>query len=492
MPSTEIIDNPAQFEQFYNHLTTPNNSRIIFSGKFGIGKTTFLQEFFKTYNSKYTTIHLYPVNYSISPNEDILGLLKYDIINELINNHPIKTEEFDFNNAEILTEFIKSNYDGFLAPIISSIPKIGKLAAPIYTNILKLIPKYEEFKKKINSGESIELKKLGELIEKKNGSFYQNDFYTDFISRKLNEIKEENANKENVLIIDDLDRIDPEHIFRLFNIFAAHLHNNNETNKFGFDKIIFTCDIDNIESIYRHKYGKNVDFTGYIDKFYSHTVHRIDNRSVIQFWISKRAPIDATKIYGGETAFIADIFNNMLECDVLNFRNIKSIDLEVVEKNFNSIIRKNRTRGVFENVNFIWVAPLLSVAAGGTNLLIKKLSIAKERWKERKDDSFSNSPGNAQVYVEDFLIPVAEYKTHRLGTAGNYIFHMKNIHPKSETKFGYTLSVTNPMVRKITSKLEPGDPVIFKEPPTDRLFNIIIWDFLINAIIELKEQGYLY
>ena len=80
-----------------------------------------------------------------------------------------------------------------------------------------------------------------------------------------------------VLIIEDLDRIDPAHIFRILNVFSAHFDRHTpgvvefETtcggNKFCLDKIISVCDIDNIKNIYAHIYGEKTDFIGYISKF---------------------------------------------------------------------------------------------------------------------------------------------------------------------------------------------------------------------------------
>src|SRR5690606_21418856 len=73
--------------------------------------------------------------------------------------------------------------------------------------------------------------------------------------------------KTNALIIDDLDRIDPEHIFRIINVFSAHRDYSTQEHKFGFDKVILVCDISNIRRIYEHRYGIGVDFNGYISKF---------------------------------------------------------------------------------------------------------------------------------------------------------------------------------------------------------------------------------
>ncbi|MEE9430770.1 MAG: hypothetical protein V3V16_07010, partial [Melioribacteraceae bacterium] len=65
------------YPKFVEHLEIENNSRILFSGKFGIGKTYFLNEFFEDKKDKYEVFHLFPINYQISSNEDIIEFLKY-------------------------------------------------------------------------------------------------------------------------------------------------------------------------------------------------------------------------------------------------------------------------------------------------------------------------------------------------------------------------------------------------------------------------------
>jgi len=67
-------------------LKIENNYRILFSGQFGIGKTYFLDKFFKSNinKDKYDVFHLFPVNYQISNNENIIQFLKYDILIELL------------------------------------------------------------------------------------------------------------------------------------------------------------------------------------------------------------------------------------------------------------------------------------------------------------------------------------------------------------------------------------------------------------------------
>ncbi len=81
---------------------------------------------------------------------------------------------------------------------------------------------------------------------------------------------------------DDFDRIDPEHVFRILNIFAAYFDDNlyngkGKLNKFGFDKIIIVCDYNNLKSIFHHKYGSKTDFGGYINQFYSKKPFEVKN-----------------------------------------------------------------------------------------------------------------------------------------------------------------------------------------------------------------------
>jgi len=82
-----------QIVAFTEHIDDPQNERIIFSGIFGIGKSYFLERFFEHKTDRYVPIKLSPVNYSISSNDDIFRLLKYDILYELIVTHELELEQ---------------------------------------------------------------------------------------------------------------------------------------------------------------------------------------------------------------------------------------------------------------------------------------------------------------------------------------------------------------------------------------------------------------
>lgn len=267
---------------FQLFLTPEHNRRIIFSGPFGIGKTYFLNEFFRE-ETEYFPIFLRPVNYSLLTNEDIFKLIKYDILAELIKEKEFNIDdEFDFSKAEYLKFFLNENKFLILRNLLKAIPKIRNIVS-VADDFGKLISKYKEGLDKINSDPSLEMLKQFQQ-DSENNFLLEYDEVSEYISSMLEEIAEAKKQREEkpkkVLIIDDLDRLDPEHIFRLFNVFSAHFdqvhyYENIEgnDNKFGFDKIIFVCDIENIRKIFAHKYGAEVDFSGYIDKFYSTEIY---------------------------------------------------------------------------------------------------------------------------------------------------------------------------------------------------------------------------
>lgn len=67
----------------------------------------------------------------------------------------------------------------------------------------------------------------------------------------------------------------------MFNVFSAQKNYTTKVDKFGFDKVIFVCDIHNIKKLYVHKYGEGVDFWGYISKFVSEKVFHFNNKDLV-------------------------------------------------------------------------------------------------------------------------------------------------------------------------------------------------------------------
>lgn len=181
-----------------------------------------------------------------------------------------------------------------MAGIIKMIPKVGKEISEYYSNLKELYDEIEKYRKDEKHEGLEQLAEYLEKLEDNEGGLYENDLITKCISsiilQKAKYGKAEGQEKKTVLIVDDLDRLDPEHIFRILNVFAAHFETVSKTginNKFGFDKVIIVCDINNIRNIFSHRHGSLVDFMGYIDKFYSSDIFHFDSRLAVSEILQK-------------------------------------------------------------------------------------------------------------------------------------------------------------------------------------------------------------
>ncbi len=208
--------------------------------------------------------------------------------------------------------------------------KIGKAFSDVYENLKVIINKIKEHNNDVQIDEKKELIDFLNEIVKKDKSIYEENRITQLISVLIETLKE--SNKEVILVLDDIDRLDPEHIFRILNVFACHFDFGNYTeNKFGLNKIILVCDIENIRSIFHSKYGQNVDFSGYIDKFYSREIYYFDNKYVVSSTIDK---------------ILASIKIPQSYSDILDFKNdnhTKNIFKEILEELVNNDLMNLRT-----------------------------------------------------------------------------------------------------------------------------------------------------
>ena len=377
------IEEPTSY--FSKHLE--ENERILFSGAFGIGKTFFLKHFFEEkQKEKYNVFHLFPVNYQIANNEDIFELIKYDILFHLFGQDWVDINVETFPKSLVAQTFLLNNGVKILSKIMQcvqykNIDKVGK-AIEILISAEKDFRKYE---KDINKNEVTLLEVFHEQLKQKKGSIYEFDAVSEFIYNNLancnGEIKDVKKHKENVLIIDDLDRIDPEHIFRMLNVFSAHtdiVDTEKGTNKFGFDKIIFVCDINNIRNIFAAKYGANTDFTGYIDKFFSKEIFPFDNKKAIFDFIR-------TTMYNKEnesrynqnsyTAFeincLTDILYLFVEGKVINLRKIFANVKDLKPKK----LKRNRLH--YNCLGYYIIQACLTILGGQKEVLIDAFNKAK-------------------------------------------------------------------------------------------------------------------
>jgi len=324
----EIFEYPIT--EFKKHLENGSNEKIIFSGKYGIGKTRFLQDYFELEinKEKYDVYKLFPVNYSISQNEDILQYIKYDILIELLQKKA-SIEEFDLDFAQTLPVYLKENLFKVISGAMFMIPKIGKDLADFYEKFEKLKSKFIEFHNEKNNSDADIVINYLEKLEAQEGSIYENNVITKIITKTIAKDKQ----KESILIVDDIDRLDPEHVFRILNVFAAHFDSPNyaiHKNKFSFDKIIIVCDFHNIRNLFHHRYGSEIDFMGYIDKFYSSDIYHFDNKKAI------------FKILGklfDSILYLVNDEDNKSEISQLYFNNgfIKATSIQLMERNIISL-----------------------------------------------------------------------------------------------------------------------------------------------------------
>lgn len=255
-------------EEFKRHLD--NADRMIFSAKFGDGKTFFLQKIRedKQLFSDYEFITLYPVNYVVAHNEDIFEYIKRDILVQLAN--------LDLLNNIDLTKLVTSfasfeNLKEVLYFLLSCIPGYGVFIQKILDKGLEVAEKY--------NAEKATFEKYFDNFKSQRGGLYEDDAYTIMIKEALSLLRNGyigesgEIKKKPVLIIEDLDRLDPAHIFRILNVISAHIDDTTKPdkigNKFGFSNIVIVMDYDTTKNIFEHFYGRDASYTGYMSKFIS-------------------------------------------------------------------------------------------------------------------------------------------------------------------------------------------------------------------------------
>lgn len=352
-----LFDSPLsgfnEFEEFYS---TKSNTKILFSAPFGQGKTTYLKYFFERKGDSVELFRLFPVNYSVSHNDDIFQYIKCEILLQLLEKDNIKFDKEKLSHLYTLPKFAKKNVHRFLAPFIHLIPKVGGDLYKIYEKIYELGTEYFEYHDsgQVNDEKNAEIF-IEQLIEKE-GSIFENNFFTQLIRQLISDIKE--SGKETVLIIDDLDRIDPDHIFRILNVFAAHFDTDEKTqdgltNKFGFDKIILVCDYHNLLKVFKHRYGRDTDYGGYINKFYSKRPFFFNNNKVISNFINS-----IPNRFSGEDAHISILKIILRDLNFINQVSLREIiklkNFRIIE-NSDDLIESKLTRSIYGILKYLTI-----------------------------------------------------------------------------------------------------------------------------------------
>lgn len=271
--------------RFHDHLN--NHDRTILSAKFGDGKSFFLQKFMadENVNRDFKLLILYPVNYQVEETRDVFELIKYDLLIQLFVQE-IMEPNIKLTKAQALGWCLQlhapSLAEGVL-PVFSNLcldEASAKMVAAFLTakNVVgKIKRKVDEFAEPIIDKQITQF-----LKEMAKNPIVSQDVISGIIQQGIADYKKNNPDKKVVLVIEDMDRMDPAHLFRILNIFSAHIdynyrfgdypHQPYTDNKFGLDKIVFVMSYENTERIFHHFYGEETDFKGYINKFCSSNI----------------------------------------------------------------------------------------------------------------------------------------------------------------------------------------------------------------------------
>lgn len=296
----DIIPIDSEIKTFTDYLD--HNCRCILSARFGDGKSFFLNEVKKTLSDKYIFLTIYPVNYQVAENKDIFEYIKRDILLQILMTSEIELSDEKYNFPLRLWGFLSQKGKDLLSDIIALVTSsLANIPQTGMTILRDNIAKFKDFSKKINESESDCIESYLDEFTKQKGSIYEFDPISQIIYLLITDIKEK-EHKQVVLVIEDMDRIDPAHLFRILNVFSAHwdiqdyseqkLTYGNPQNKYNFDKILLVCHFQNVRNIFHHFYGEKTDFTGYIHKFSSSTPYEYSLREVVEEWLLNKMPFN--------------------------------------------------------------------------------------------------------------------------------------------------------------------------------------------------------
>ena len=274
------IDISGNLNNFAQYLE--KTYRIILSAKFGDGKTYLLNELRRdeAMQDKYEFFTIYPVNYSVAKNEDVFEYIKRDIIVQLHKRKLLENIDLNALFASVLTS---DDFTSVVSFLLSFVP-MGEFYNKVYHKFLEIKNKYDEKKHTVD-------KYLSQFANTA-GCIHEEDGYTKLIKMAIKWISQDHSlngevkkAKKPVLIIEDLDRLDPKHLFRILNVVSAHIDDSNRPdivgNKFGFNNIVLVMDYDVTKHIFYHFYGAQACYEGYMSKFLSREPFRYSIKSIM-------------------------------------------------------------------------------------------------------------------------------------------------------------------------------------------------------------------
>lgn len=403
-------------QRFENHLHS--HDRVILSAKFGDGKTFFLNKFkekcMMDAESPFVFITLYPVNYQVLGNKDVFELIKHDVLLQILQAGIIDVN-YEVTDRMAFEFYVQSHFCTVVESFLSMLMACGAndgvtmalFAAFKSANWLKsLKDKVGKFKKEVDQTAFLD----NYLSTFDENSVYENDIITKIIRDNI-EAYQEKTGKRVVLVIEDMDRLDPAHLFRIMNVFSAHMDYgyrcmlpNNDTlvgNKFGVSNVVFVMHEKNTEALFHHFYGECADYDGYMSKFY--------NKDIFRFSLAEEKEKYALALISEETGLGEEIIKEYFDKGFLPAKTMRQIifAMDKIEEQFQSIKVKENIRPNSQILKLIVIAKRIGVSNNKINAVVAKHFKDLDRFYiDRLLPLIVQNPrtGNfEQVYVQNLL-----------------------------------------------------------------------------------------
>lgn len=358
-------------QRFEDHLLS--HDRVVLSAKFGDGKTFFLNKFKEKCKmdeeSPFVFITLYPVNYQVLGNKDIFELIKHDVLLQILQAGIIDVK-YEITDRMAFEFYVQSHFctvgESFFEMLKScgadDMVTKGFLAAFKSVKWLKsLKDKVGEYKRKIDQTAFLD----NYLSTFDENSVYENDIITKIIRDNIKAYQEKYG-KRVVLVIEDMDRLDPAHLFRIMNVFSAHMDYGYRSmqpidsslvgNKFGVSNVVFVMHEKNTEALFHHFYGECADYDGYMSKFY--------NKDIFRFSLADEKEKYALALISDETGLGEERIKEFFDKGFLAAKTMRQIifAMDKIEEQFYSIRVKEDIRPNPQILKLIVIAKRLGVS----------------------------------------------------------------------------------------------------------------------------------
>ena len=292
--NNKVIPMDGVIDTFERHLIS--HPRTILSARFGDGKSFFLSSAEKKLKGRFVFLKLYPINYQVAENKDIFEYIKRDLLFQLYGNGMVP-DSYVVPDSIASYFFLQNNWEEFSEEILKELALFDtsntiRAALGAAKFMRSMQKRYEEFK---NNGGDLGVKLDRFIASFEKGGIYESDPITSVLCDIIKNWKATHKGKRICLVFEDLDRIDPAHIFRILNVISAQMDygykygvsprsSNLAGNKFGVDNIVVCLDYDNLKGIFEHFYGQKACFEGYINKFSDRGIFRYSLREQVSIF----------------------------------------------------------------------------------------------------------------------------------------------------------------------------------------------------------------